>query len=52
MVGAILIVLVVVVVIPVSIMIGGAVAVGVIGSRLVGDAEERHEGSELTPLNT
>jgi hypothetical protein len=49
--GAILIVVVIVVVIPVTLMISGAIAVAVIGTRLKGDAEERHEGSELLPLN-
>jgi hypothetical protein len=51
MVGAVIIVLVVVVFLPVTLMMSGAVASAVIGWAAKGDAEARHEGSELIDLS-
>lgn len=49
MAGAIVIVLVLAL-IPVMVLMGGAVASGILGQFMVRDAEDRHEGSELLEL--
>ena len=50
MAGAIVVAIIIVVVIPVSIMMTGAIVSGILGWSLKGDAEDRHEGSELIDL--
>jgi hypothetical protein len=49
--GAIVLAVVLVVVFPVVVALSGAGAAGILGFFLKGDAEKRHEGSELLDLN-
>jgi hypothetical protein len=49
--GAILIAIAVVFVVPVAVIMSGVVAAAVLGEFFVGDAQARHEGSELIELN-
>ena len=51
MIGAIVLV-VLLVLFPVLVALGGAVAAAILGTFLVRDGEQRHEGSELVELNT
>ena len=51
MAGAIALAVVLVVVFPVVVALSGAGAAGILGFFLKGDAEKRHEGSELLDLN-
>jgi glycerol-3-phosphate acyltransferase PlsY len=51
MIGAIILAVVLIVVIPVGLFLSGGIAIGVITSRLTGNAEDTHEGSELIDLN-
>jgi hypothetical protein len=51
MAGAIVLAVVLVVVFPVVVALSGAGAAGILGFFLKGDAEKRHEGSELVELN-
>lgn len=50
-VGAIVLAVILVVVFPVVVALSGAGAAGVLGFFLKGDADARHEGSELLDLN-
>ena len=49
--GALIIVVVLVVVIPVSVILTGAVVVGILGWSLKENGDATHEGSELIDLN-
>jgi len=49
--GAVILAVLIVLVFPVSIMLSGAVASGILGTVLTRTAESTHEGSELIELN-
>lgn len=51
MIGAIVLAFVIVIAIPVGVLMSGAVAAALLGTAGTLDAEARHEGSELVPLN-
>jgi hypothetical protein len=51
MAGAVVIVIVLVIAIPVAVLMGTALIAVALGWALKGDADARHEGSELIALN-
>jgi len=51
MAGAVIMIIVLVVVMPVGILMSGAIGATVLGRLLKGDADARHEGSELLEVS-
>ncbi|MBL78018.1 MAG: hypothetical protein QF575_06780 [Acidimicrobiales bacterium] len=51
MAGAVIMIIVLVVVMPVGILMSGAIGASVLGRLLKGDADARHEGSELLEVS-
>ncbi|MBQ89929.1 MAG: hypothetical protein CL441_00690 [Acidimicrobiaceae bacterium] len=51
MAGAVIMIVVLVVVMPVGILMSGAIGASVLGRLLKGDADARHEGSELLEVS-